>query len=603
MQIADLRDFEFALRWLEADSLFDRPQFANFSTNEAMAFLTLAEQLSVNELAPHLRASDTREPTLDREGAVSVLPEVARAVRAIADAGFFGAPFDEALGGLQAPHLLHTAALGLLMGGNISIASFLLLTVANARLLSAYGSAAQIDAFAKPQVAGIATGTMCLSEPHAGSSLADIRTRAIYETEDALGARYRLFGDKMWISAGDHDATGNIIHLVLAKTPQEDGSLPAGTQDISLFVVPKILPDGHLNDIEVAGLNHKMGYRGIPNCALNFGQGRQQPHSARGAVGWLLGSPGRGLAQMFQMMNEARVSVGLGATMLAYRGFQASLAYARERTQGRAKGAAPSDPPSPIIRHADVKRMLLTQKAYTQGALGLLLYCARLIDDERTAETDEQRAVAGELLGLLTPIAKTWPSEWGQASLHHALQVHGGAGYTRDFEVELLYRDNRLNPIHEGTTGIQALDLIKRKIRRDNGSAFHLLRTHIQASIEAARAQSPDLRASATALEEALRQVDHALPALLGDEELALAHATTALFAIGHMTIGWVWLSQATFAQKLLELEPAADRAFLRGRVRACRYFAEHELPLVSAWLAPLRNGDRTVLDLAEDEL
>jgi alkylation response protein AidB-like acyl-CoA dehydrogenase len=602
--VVDLRDIGFLLKWLQADDLVRRGRFADLTPDDFRAILELAERISEDELASHLRASDLNEPRLLPDGRVQVLPEVAAAVRVMADAGLFSTIFDHRLGGLQLPHLVHIAVLGVLMSGNLATASFPLLTIANASLLATYGDEAQVAAFALPQIAGTAMGTMCLSEPHAGSSLADICTRAISDGEDGLGRRFRLFGAKMWISAGDHDVTDNIVHLVLAKAPEPDGELPIGSRGISLFVVPKILPDGQRNDVAVAGLNHKMGYRGLPNCALNFGEGRAQPDGAPGAVGWLLGEPGQGLRQMFHMMNEARVSVGLAATMLACRGYQMSLQYARERQQGRAPGVAPSESQAPIIQHADVKRMLLAQKAYSQGALGLLLFCARLIDDEKTAETAEARRDAGRLLALLTPLAKTWPSEWGQLSLHHALQIHGGAGYTRDFEIELLYRDNRLNPIHEGTTGIQGLDLVGRKLRRDRGEAFQLLAGKIRGTLTASRTDFPVLDAIAQCVEAALCRVEKGVATLLQepDEARALAHGAPALFAMGHLVIGWIWLEQAIASERLRRAGGAFDEAFLAGRIRAARFFAEVELPKVAAWVAPIVERSDLVLTTPEDQ-
>lgn len=598
--IADPRDFDFLFRWLDLEGLLAREAFAMHDADGVAAMLDVAARLSETMLAPHLRLSDLNEPQIDAAGNVTVLPDVARGARAIAEAGLFSMPFDAEHGGLQLPALVHSAALGILMAGNLGTASFTLLTVANARLLSSYGSAAQIAAFALPQIAGETMGTMCLSEPHAGSSLAEIRTRAVADGEDELGTRYRITGSKMWISAGDHDVTDNIVHLVLAKVPDATGRLPDGTRGISLFIVPKILPDGTANDVVVAGLNHKMGYRALPNTALNFGEGRHAPGGRAGAIGWMVGEAGQGLPQMFQMMNDARISVGLASAMLAVRGYHMAVDYARQRVQGRRLGS--SDPAQvAIIEHPDVRRMLLAQKAIAQGALGLVLYSARLLDDERTAPTAEAREEAATLLALLTPATKSWPSEWAQVALHHALQIHGGAGYTRDFEIEQLYRDNRLNPIHEGTTGVQGLDLVGRKIRRDKGAGFHLLATRIRATID----KDERLDDCGRAVARALDQVEHAVAALLAepDEARALAHGTTFLSAFGHLLIGWLWLEQAQVASALLvQHDPPYDRAFLTGRIRACRYFAEAELPQVGAWIEPILAGSSLVLDAPAEE-
>jgi len=595
--VVDQRDFEFILAWLGLAELLRRERFAHCSMEDVHSVLETAARLSEQELAPHLRASDLSEPRIDEAGNVVVLDQVARAVRLMADAGLFSIVFDARHGGLQLPQLVHSAALGMLMAGNLSAASFALLTVGNARLLCTHATEAQQAAFAQPQIAGKTMGTMCLSEPHAGSSLGDIRTRAVPEGEDDLGRRFRIAGSKMWISAGDHDVTDNIIHLVLAKVPDEQGLLPQGTRGITLFVVPKVLPDGQRNDIRVAGLNHKMGYRGIPNTALNFGDGRHAPNGRTGAIGWLIGEVGQGLPQMFQMMNEARVVVGLAGAMLACRGYRMSLDYAQQRSQGRRIGQS-GGPQVPIIEHADVRRMLLAQKAISQGATALVLYSAQLLDEERTAATPEARAAAAARLALLTPVTKSWPSEWAQVSLHHALQIYGGAGYTRDFEIELLYRDNRLNPIHEGTTGIQGLDLVGRKIRRDGGKAFAGLAADIRSSIAAAERQAP-LSQAAAQLNHALAAVERAIAALLAepDDERALAQGTPFLFGFGHLVVGWLWLDQALFALRLRdENSHEFPAAFLDGRITACRYFAETELPNVAAWLQPVQAGSTLVL-------
>ena len=355
--------------------------------------------------------------------------------------------------------------------------------------------------FAKNEFAGRWFGTMCLSEPQAGSSLSDVATRAVPDgagfEADALGPRYRLKGHKMWISGGEHELTENIVHLVLAKIPEPVGQPVPGARGISLFVVPKRLVNergeltGERNDVALVGLNHKLGFRGTTNTLLNFGEGtfpvRSRPGA--GAIGYLVGQPGEGLRCMFHMMNEARIGVGLGAVMLGYAGYEASLAYARQRPQGRPVGPAGKDaaqPQVPIIEHADVKRMLLAQKSYVEGGLALELYCARLVDELHTGDAPAARE-AGLLLEVLTPIAKSWPSEWCLEANSLAIQVLGGYGYTRDFPVEQYWRDNRLNMIHEGTHGIQALDLLGRKVVMDGGAGLKLLATRIGATVAARR--------------------------------------------------------------------------------------------------------------------
>jgi alkylation response protein AidB-like acyl-CoA dehydrogenase len=560
--LLDRRDVDFLLHtWLRAETLIDR--------QTVDAVLDLSETLATETFLPHYKRNDVEEPVLE-DGKVRICPAIGAALTQYAQLGLFSAGFPEEQGGLGMPYLVCAASFAFFAAANVATAAYPMLTVANARLIAAFGTDIQIETFARPQIEGRWFGTMCLSEPQAGSSLADVRTKAMPEGRDGLGDRYRLVGNKMWISGGDQDVSENIVHLVLAKVPDETGDLPEGTAGISLFIVPRVLPDGTCNDLSVAGLNHKMGYRGTANCLLNFGE-------RRGATGWIVGAPGDGLRQMFQMMNEARIGVGVGAAALGYRGYRLSVAYAHERLQGRPPGQR-SGPPVAIIEHPDVRRMLLQQKAYVEGALALCLYCARLVD---TAEGSQADAA---LLGLLTPVAKTWPSEYGLAANDIAIQIHGGYGYTRDFDVEQLWRDNRLNPIHEGTTGIQGLDLLGRKILSD-GAGLPVLDQAILRTAEAAGAV-PELEGHARALSGAWRSVVATIEVLRGGERrAALDNATSFLWAFGHVVVAWLWLDQAVAAQDL------ADRDLADGKLRACRYFFECELPKIDPLLALVAAG------------
>jgi alkylation response protein AidB-like acyl-CoA dehydrogenase len=554
------REIDFLLfDWLGADALVDR--------DLADGMLDLSERLAAEHFLPHYKQADVEEPVLDADGQVRLCPAVGDALRRYADLGLFSAGFSEALGGFGFPFLLCSASFTYFAAANIATSAYSMLTVANARLIAAHGTPRQIEHFARPQIAGRWFGTMCLSEPQAGSNLADIRTRAVREGADELGERYRIVGNKMWISGGDQDASENIVHLVLAKIPDEDGRLADGTAGISLFIVPKLLPDGARNDIRVAGLNHKMGYRGTANCLLNFGE-------AEGAIGWLVGKPGDGLRQMFLMMNEARINVGLGAAALACRSYRLSSRYAHERVQGRPAGRG-QGASVPIVEHADVRRMLLAQRAYAEGALALSFYCAKLCDEE----ADPARA---SLLGLLIPVAKTWPSEYGLAANDIAIQIHGGYGYTRDFHVEQLWRDNRLNPIHEGTTGIQAADLIDRKILRD-GRGLAVLEAELAATMDRARCH-PALAGCADGLADAWRRIARCIAALRdGAPDRTCDNAVPFLSAFGHLVVGWIWLDQAAAAAAIPPSGPDSD-ALRDGKLLVCRYFFDAELPKITAW-------------------
>jgi alkylation response protein AidB-like acyl-CoA dehydrogenase len=400
----------------------------------------------------------------------------------------------------------------------------------------------------------------------------DIRTRAVAEGDDELGARYRLFGNKMWISGGDQDVSENIVHLVLAKIAQDDGSLVEGSRGISLFIVPKVLPDGRANDVVVAGLNHKLGYRGTANCLLNFGEND-------GAIGWRIGEAGQGLPQMFMMMNEARIGVGMGAASLAYRGYRQSLGYAQDRTQGRASGSKGGSPVA-IIEHADVRHMLLRQKCYAEGALALCLYCARLVENEAN-EAD------ASLLALLTPVAKSWPSEFGVIANDLAIQVHGGYGYTRDFDVEQLWRDNRLNPIHEGTTGIQAVDLLGRKILYSDGRSMALLRERVARTAEQAK-KFEALAGFTPALLDLWSAIDATVEGLRGQGSYAFDDATMFLRAFGHAVVAWLWLDQSLVAAGRPETPVGL------GVIYNCRYFFENEIPQANSWLSIVASQNDT---------
>jgi alkylation response protein AidB-like acyl-CoA dehydrogenase len=592
------RDLEFLLYdWLDVVSLRDRPRFADHGRETFDGALDTAERIAAEHFLPHRRKSDAEEPEFDGER-VHLIPEVQAAWTAFSEAGLLAAEQDYDFGGMQLPAVVDKACFAYVLAANVGSAGYPLLTTANANLLLAHGSPRQIETFVRPMLAGQWSGTMCLSEPQAGSSLADVRTRAEADGDSPLGPRYRLFGAKMWISAGEHEITSNIVHLVLAKIPGG----PPGVKGISLFIVPRrmVAADGSAgerNDIALAGLNHKMGYRGTVNTLLNFGEGRFPVDGRPGAVGFLVGEPHKGLAYMFHMMNEARIGVGLGAVALGYAGYLEALDYARNRPQGRpVTSRDPASAPVPIVEHPDVRRMLLAQKAYVEGGLALTLYCARLVDEERTAAEEGRRKEAHLLLEILTPIAKSWPSQWCLAANDLAIQVHGGYGYTRDYPVEQLYRDNRLNPIHEGTHGIQALDLLGRKVSMSGGRALSLLGSRIASTIDRARGTADrDLSTWAGELESAVARVVSVTGALYasGDPQRTLANASVYLEAFGHVVLAWIWLEQAVAAHGR-----AGD--FYDGKRQACRYFFRWELPRTTAQFELLESLDDTTLAMRD---
>ncbi|MBV8620582.1 MAG: acyl-CoA dehydrogenase [Curvibacter sp.] len=594
-------------QWLQAEGLNQRERFADHSRETFDAVLDTCERIAREKYAPFNRLVDTQEPHFDGEKVT--LPQATHdAQKAYAGSGMLSAAQDYDWGGMQLPYTVEAAANAFFGCASVSIGSGML-TTGNANLLMAHGTEAQKNIFARNEFAGRWSGTMCLSEPQAGSSLSDVATRAVPDGEgaelDPLGPRYRLKGNKMWISAGEHELTENIIHLVLAKIPGPDGRPVPGVKGISLFIVPKKLVDGEgrltgeRNDVVLAGLNHKLGWRGTTNTLLNFGEGRFTPGGQAGAIGYLVGRPGEGLRCMFHMMNEARIGVGMAATMLGMAGYLASLDYARNRPQGRPLGVGGKDAAQAqvrIIEHADVKRMLLAQKAYCEGALALELYCARLVDEQHTGRpeaADEARL----LLEVLTPIAKSWPSEWCLEANSLAIQIHGGYGYTRDFPVEQYWRDNRLNMIHEGTHGIQAMDLLARKVLMEEGRGLTLLAGRMQATLARAAAE-PELAPHGRALGEALARVAEATRAAwsTGVPTDALANAVPYMQAFGHTVLAWIWLDVALSVRAAGQTDAAA-----KGRLAACHFFFRYELPKIGAWLQVVENRDQTCAALPEE--
>ncbi|MGY0496965.1 acyl-CoA dehydrogenase [Nocardia sp. FBN12] len=578
------RDLEFLLyEWLDITQLTNRARFAEHSRETFDAVLDLSADIAIKEFAPHNKKADQHQPIMRPDGTVEMIGEVAHALEIFAKAGLMSGQFDEELGGMQLPATIARAAMAWLQAANAGTSSYALLTTANANLLAEYGTASQIDEYVRPMLEGRYFGTMCLSEPQAGSSLADITTRATRQDDGT----YRVTGTKMWISGGDHELTGNIVHLVLAKTP--DG--PPGIKGISLFIVPKYLVDGgERNDVTLIGLNHKMGNRGTTNTHLAFGDGTHSPRGKAGAVGFLVGEEGRGLSYMFHMMNEARVGVGMLATALGYTGYLKSLAYAKVRTQGRAVGAKdPLSPPVPIIEHPDVRRMLLAQKSYVEGAMALNLYCARLVDDAATAPESDAREAAALLLDVLTPVAKSWPSQWCLEANSLAIQVHGGYGYTTDYDVEQLYRDNRLNPIHEGTHGVQGLDLLGRKVVMRGGAGLALLGAEIEKTIARASELGAEHAAQLGAAWHKLVETTMRLWST-GDPAVALANSSLYLESFGHVVIAWIWLEQ-------LVATGDKEGSFYDGKRAAARFFYTFELPKVTPQLDILATLDTTLLD------
>ena len=589
------REFSFLLyEFLDTEKLLERPRYAEHSRDIFDSMLETANRIATDFFAPHNAKGDEHEPVFEA-GKAKVIPEAAKAWRAFADAGFLSAHWEAEEGGLQLPEVVLRAAMAAFFAANVSTAGYPFLTIGAANMLRVFGTEALKQNYLPALGDGRSAGTMALTEPGQGSSLGDIKT---YAVADPNGT-YRLFGQKMFISGGDQDITDNIIHMVLARIQ----GAPPGAKGISLFLVPKFLvnDDGvpaERNDVALAGLLHKMGWHNTTSTVLSFGE-------QGGAVGYLLGEPHRGLAHMFQMMNEARIGVGLVASCIAYRGFSESLSYARERPQGRLPSA--KDPLSKqvrLIEHADIRRLLLAQKAYAEGALALCLFASALFEDQQTHPDPGERDRAALLLDVLTPVVKSWPSKYGCAANDMAIQVLGGAGYTKDYILEQFYRDQRLNPIHEGAEAIHGLDLLGRKVVMQGGGGYRLFVEAVSAEIDRAR-DVAGLEPLAEALAGALAQLSDVTPILVAlqgsDPDRALANATIYLDVFGKVTAAWMWLRQAGVATRALaSTSNETDSDYYRGKLQAARYYFQWELPGSAAQFTLLRSIDTVPYDMQE---
>jgi butyryl-CoA dehydrogenase len=546
--------------------LLQYPYFSDHSKETFALVLDAAEQIAEKSLFPIFKEMDRQEPQLEN-GIVKVHPQMRSIIRQFGADGWINAIFPYEEGGQQLPWTLHLSAGFILQAANYSASVFPFLTTGAANLIRTFGSSALRDAYTPKMYTGEWQGTMALTEPDAGSSLSDLTTIAIPTSKEGV---YSIRGQKIYISAGDHDACDNVIHLMLARI---EGA-PAGTKGISLFVVPKIRLDGTPNDVLTQGIYHKMGYKGAPIVHLMIG-------SESACEGYLVGEAHQGLKYMFQMMNEARLGIGMNATAIAAAAYQTSLAYAKVRPQGRnISEKEPNRPQVPIIQHADVKRMLLFQKSITEGSLALLIFCG-LLGDKLSQESEPQKKAEMEaLLDLLIPIAKSYPSEMGVQSTSMAIQVLGGAGYTTDFPVEQYYREARIHPIHEGTTGIHGLDLLGRKMLLHEGLGWKMLQKEFQSTLKEAKSL-PELGEIALTFEKYAQEFASGTAQLLFKRnqgpEYYLADATLYLEGAGLLCMGWMWLKQAITAQKALD-RGSKEQDFHLGKIETARYTVAYEL-------------------------
>jgi butyryl-CoA dehydrogenase len=578
------RDVEFLLFELfDAEALCGLPHFADHSRETFELYLASAKKLAREVLFPAYRPFDEAPPVLE-QGRVKVHPLLSEVLPRMIELGIIAATRPVEVGGQQLPVLVACMANAYLMAANAGAYGFIGLTSGAGRLIESFGSEALKREYMDPMYEGRWTGTMALTEPQAGSSLSDVQTHAT-PTDDGY---YLIRGSKIFISGGDQDVTENIVHLLLARI---DGA-PPGIKGVSLFAVPRLRREGEElvpNDVAVTGVIHKIGWRGLPSLALDYGENGD-------CRGWLVGEPHQGIRYMFQMMNEARLMVGVNGAATSSAAYHEALAYAADRPQGRRLGEKdPTQPQVPIIEHADVRRMLLRQKAIVEGGLSLLAECARLSDLSEHTTDDAERKRAGLLLDLLTPIAKTFPAERGFEANALAVQIHGGYGYSSEYLPESWLRDQKLNSIHEGTTGIQSLDLLGRKVMGHGGQSLFALRDELVATVADARAAGVD--------DEWCGRLEGALAALgsvtehlgglgmQGDVAGMLLHSADYMDLFSTVVIGWQWLKQAAVAKPGLDAGRATP-AFYEGKLCAAQYWINTELPRAGYLAALCRSGE-----------
>lgn len=588
------RNLKFLLHEVfRIEELIRYPYYEDHSKEIFDMILDTALKVSKDKLFPILEEMDTDQPEFV-DGHVTVHPNVRDLMNEFGEGGWINANFSYDLGGQQLPLAVVLASRFVFFAANYSASVYPSLASGSARLIASFGTDEMKDLYLPNMFAGTWQGTMALTEPQAGSSLADITTIA----EPTDGGYYSMRGQKIFISAADHDGVDNIIHLMLARIK----GAPAGVKGISLFVVPRerIDDSGELvfNDVHVAGIYHKLGYRGAPIVQLSVGENNE-------CRGYLVGEPNKGLSYMFQMMNEQRIDVGLGAAGIASAAYYAALEYTKERPQGRRMTEKdPTLPQVPIIEHADIKRMLLFQRAIVEGSLSLLLQCATYADYEKVLDGEDKEKYS-LLLDLLTPVAKSYPSEMGILSVSQGLQCLGGYGYCDEFPLQQYYRDVRIHPIHEGTTGIHGITLLGRNISLNGGKAYQLYLDEVTATANEAREFS-ELTAQADELRDALDTLEDVTATLLdirkeGNAELFTADATLYLELFGIISIAWQWLKQAIIIQKALQGDATGhDADFYNGKLTTFRYFFDYELPKIEGLAKTLKKHSGVTIAMNE---
>ncbi|MCB0508878.1 MAG: acyl-CoA dehydrogenase [Bacteroidetes bacterium] len=574
---------------LKADSLNTFDYFADHDKASIEMYLDASNQFAHEYLFPYLVEMDRKQPELI-DGRIRVHPIHKDIMRQSGENGWISLLASNEVGGLQMPSTFSNAASFILGAANYSGCVFVGLTMGAAHLIEAFADQKYHSIYLPKMFSGEWQGTMALTEPGAGSSLSDVASTA---TPQADGT-YKISGQKIFISCGDSDAVDNVVHLLLARVK----GAPAGTKGISMFIVPRerIKEDGTLtsNDVTPIGVYHKMGYKGAPIAHLSFGENDD-------CIGWLVGEENKGLSYMFQMMNEARISVGLHATSISSAAYYASLKYANERLQGRHIAEKnPENPQVPIITHADVKRMLLFQKTFIEGALCLELQCSYYADMMRVSDGDEKEKYH-LLLELLTPVAKSYPAETSIISTSTALQIFGGYGFTKDFIAEQYFRETRIHAIHEGTTAIHGMDLLGRKVMLKNGKAVLLLMQEVMQEINIAK-QHENTKAQAIALEKKLGQLQELSMHLINvaqkeGVEAYLSDATLYLELFGILVLAWQWLKMGNTCNENANI----DQHFKDSKYLSLNYFFEYELPKTEGLLQRLKSTLRVTVGVDKE--
>ena len=583
--VPPLRDIRFVLEQLvDLDGLSKLGAYAHADPDTVLGVIEESGRFMAGVVGPLNQIGDTAGSTLDGDGNVTTPAGFREAYRQYVDAGWGAVPFSQEFGGGGFPWLVAVVMQEMMASADMAFSLCPLLTQGAIDMLAQYGSSVQQATFLERMVSGEWAGTMNLTEPQAGSDLGAVRAKAV-PAEDGT---WRVTGQKIFITYGEHDLAGNIIHLVLARVPDA----PSGTRGISCFIVPKYLvnEDGSLgarNDLRCVSIEHKLGIHASPTCVMSYGD-------AGGATGYLIGEANQGMRYMFAMMNTARLSVGLQGLSLAERAYQDALRYAQERRQGRAVNAPPGEQ-SPIVEHPDVRRMLLTMKAYIEAMRALLYTNAVSIDLARHHSDQAERDAQRELADLLTPISKAWCTDLGVELASTGLQIHGGMGYVEKTGVAQYLRDVRISPIYEGTNGIQAIDLVARKVPMRGGAAVADLLAQMDALDPELAAAGPELHEMRPALADGVSALREATSWIIArgpvEPNDALAGATPYLRLSGLVVGGWLMARSALAASRLLRTASGSDAVFLREKIGTAHFYIAQLLPQAAGLLPAVTAG------------